>query len=139
MYMNPTVQLHSAYELIEHLLELNTKTPRKLGDQAAKDEKGVKLLSKQAKLDKIEKKKTQVKLVDIFKKQRENQMTLLKSNKDSKGVKSPAIVRPKLKVETKIDEAASIIEESQDKFKQIEEEQKIEDGSDEEEKIAEDE
>jgi len=28
MYLNPTVQLHTAYELIEHLLELNK--PRKM-------------------------------------------------------------------------------------------------------------
>ena len=28
MYLNPTVQLHTSYELIEHLLELNK--PRKM-------------------------------------------------------------------------------------------------------------
>ena len=38
MYLNPTVQLHTAYELIEHLLELNK--PRRLNTvgQGAKDD-----------------------------------------------------------------------------------------------------
>lgn len=56
MYMNPTVQIHTAYELIEHLLELNStkKKIRKLGS----GDTSVQLLSKKIKMEKVEKKKT---------------------------------------------------------------------------------
>jgi len=33
MYLNPTVQLHTAYELIEHLLGLNNNKLRKIGEK----------------------------------------------------------------------------------------------------------
>lgn len=30
MYMNPTIQLHTCYELVEHLLELNKKPKQRM-------------------------------------------------------------------------------------------------------------
>ena len=55
MYMNPTIQLHTCYELIEHLLGLNKQLkPRSLNSAAAsngdnmrlKEAQGQPLLSK---------------------------------------------------------------------------------------------
>lgn len=57
MYMNPTVQIHTAYELIEHLLELNT-TKKKIRKLGSGDDTSVQLLSRKMKMEKVEKKKT---------------------------------------------------------------------------------
>ena len=37
MYMNPTIQLHTCYELIEHLLGLNKPKPRSLNAATSGD------------------------------------------------------------------------------------------------------
>ena len=104
MYMNPTVQIHTAYELIEHLLELNT-TKKKIRKLGSGDDTSVQLLSRKMKMEKVEKKKTQLKLVDIFKKQRENQMAQLKKEPPAPALEQP--ITKLVKQKTMIDSAAT--------------------------------
>ena len=81
MYLNPTVQLHTSYELIEHLLELNK--PRKMkgaagnagagkDESAAESAPPIQLLSKQKEEERQVKKQNRTKLVDIFEKQKQS-------------------------------------------------------------------
>lgn len=104
MYMNPTVQIHTAYELIEHLLELNT-TKKKIRKLGSGDDTSVQLLSRKMKMEKVEKKKTQLKLVDIFKKQRENQMAQLKKEPPAPALEQP--ITKLVKKKKMIDSAAT--------------------------------